>query len=112
LGETASERLDTLDFRQSIQPIWTVRRFDLTLNSPEAKEISDCSYEFARGTIDLSYQKFESVLAAILPSAFGFCLAALGNQSSALVGKGLKHRGSDLAFFKSYLRKIFSRTYL
>jgi len=39
-------------------------------------------------------------------------VAALGNQSSALVGKGLKHRGSDIAFFKSYLRKIFSRIYL
>jgi AcrR family transcriptional regulator len=46
--------------------VWTVRRFDLTLNSPEAKEISDCSYEFARGTIDQSYQRLESVLASIL----------------------------------------------
>jgi len=35
------------------------------------------------------------------PSAFGFRLAALGNQSSALVGKGLKHRGSDIAFFRT-----------
>ena len=29
-----------------------------------------------------------------LPPAFGFCLAALVNQSSALVGKGLKHRST------------------
>jgi TetR/AcrR family transcriptional regulator of autoinduction and epiphytic fitness len=46
--------------------VWTVRRFDLTLNSPEAKEISDCSYEFAQGTLDQSYRKLESVLASIL----------------------------------------------
>jgi TetR/AcrR family transcriptional regulator of autoinduction and epiphytic fitness len=46
--------------------VWTVRRFDLTLNSPEAKEISDCSYEFAQGTLDQSYQKLESILASIL----------------------------------------------
>ena len=32
-----------------------------------------------------------------LSPAFGFCLAAMSNQSSALAGKGLKHRCSDLA---------------
>ena len=46
--------------------VWTVQRFDLTLNSPEAKEISDSSYEFAREALDQSYEKFESVLASIL----------------------------------------------
>lgn len=29
--------------------VGAVQRFDLALNSPEAKEISDSSYEFARG---------------------------------------------------------------
>jgi AcrR family transcriptional regulator len=46
--------------------IWAVRRFDLTLKSPEAKEISESSYEFARETLDKSYEKLESVLASIL----------------------------------------------
>src|SRR6266478_1219059 len=46
--------------------VWTVQRFDLTLNSPEAKEISDSSYEFAQEALDQSYKKFESVLASIL----------------------------------------------
>jgi AcrR family transcriptional regulator len=46
--------------------VWTVQRFDLTLNSPEAKEISDSSYEFAREALDQSYEKLESVLASIL----------------------------------------------
>jgi len=46
--------------------VWAVQRFDLTLNSPEAKEISDSSYEFAREALDQSYEKLESVLASIL----------------------------------------------
>jgi TetR/AcrR family transcriptional regulator, regulator of autoinduction and epiphytic fitness len=46
--------------------VWTVQRFDLTLNSPEAKEISDSSYEFAQEALDQSYEKLESVLASIL----------------------------------------------
>jgi TetR/AcrR family transcriptional regulator of autoinduction and epiphytic fitness len=46
--------------------VWTVQRFDLTRKSPEAKEISDSSYEFAREALDDSYAKFESVLASIL----------------------------------------------
>jgi AcrR family transcriptional regulator len=46
--------------------VWTVQRFDLTLKSPEAKEISDSSYLFAREALDESYEKLESVLASIL----------------------------------------------
>jgi TetR/AcrR family transcriptional regulator of autoinduction and epiphytic fitness len=46
--------------------VWIVQRFDLTLNSPEAKEISDSSYEFAQDALDQSYEKLESVLASIL----------------------------------------------
>jgi TetR/AcrR family transcriptional regulator, regulator of autoinduction and epiphytic fitness len=46
--------------------VWTVQSFDLTRKSPEAKEISDSSYEFAREALDASYENFESVLASIL----------------------------------------------
>jgi len=52
--------------------VWTVQRFDLTLNSPEAKEISDSSYEFAREALDQSYEKLESVLASILKGHMKF----------------------------------------
>jgi len=46
--------------------VWIVQRFDLTLNSPEAKEISDSSYEFAQDALDQSYEKLKSVLASLL----------------------------------------------
>jgi AcrR family transcriptional regulator len=58
--------------------VWTVQRFDLTRKSPEAKEISDSSYEFAREALDQSYQKLESVLASILKGQAKFS----GNQKA------------------------------
>jgi TetR/AcrR family transcriptional regulator, regulator of autoinduction and epiphytic fitness len=46
--------------------IWTVEIFDLTLTSPEAKELSELSYDFAREALDEGYRQFEAVLASIL----------------------------------------------
>ncbi len=42
--------------------------FQLTVQSPEAKEISDSSLEFAKSTRDLSYGRFAAVIASILRS--------------------------------------------
>jgi TetR/AcrR family transcriptional regulator, regulator of autoinduction and epiphytic fitness len=66
--------------------VWTVQRFDLTLNSPEAKEISDSSYEFAREALDQSYEKLESVLASILKGH----MKSTGNQK-ALSAEKMAH---------------------
>jgi AcrR family transcriptional regulator len=46
--------------------VWCIRGFDRTLKSPEAREVSDCSLEFAREALDESYQKFEVLVASIL----------------------------------------------
>jgi len=46
--------------------VWCVRTFDRSLESPEAKEVSDSSLEFAREALDEGYQKLE----AIVSSAF------------------------------------------
>ena len=74
-----------LDSRKTVEEkvryafeVWTVQRFDLNLKSPEAKEISDSSYEFARETLDQSYKKFESVLASILKGQVKF----IGNKKA------------------------------
>jgi hypothetical protein len=46
-----------------------------------------------------------------LPPAFGFCLAALSHQSSALAGKGLKHHCSDLVYRLAFLfQYLFMKT--
>ena len=46
--------------------IWTVEIFELTLQSPEAKELSERSYDFARESLDEGYRRFEGVLASLL----------------------------------------------
>ncbi|MBO7743542.1 TetR/AcrR family transcriptional regulator [Paenibacillus sp. MWE-103] len=46
--------------------VWAIRNFDESLHSPEHKEITDSSYQFAREALDASYEKLETVLAALL----------------------------------------------
>jgi len=46
--------------------IWTVEIYELTVKSPEAKELSELSYDFAREALDEGYRRFEGVLASIL----------------------------------------------
>ncbi|SFT04807.1 TetR/AcrR family transcriptional regulator [Paenibacillus sp. BC26] len=46
--------------------VWTIRNFDDSLRSPEHKEITDSSYQFARPALDTSYGKLETILAALL----------------------------------------------
>ncbi len=46
--------------------IWAVRPFAMLNTSPDAKELIDCGFEFAREAIDQSAQAFEAELTAIL----------------------------------------------
>ncbi|MFC3748607.1 TetR/AcrR family transcriptional regulator [Paenibacillus sp. GCM10012306] len=50
--------------------VWAINIFDQALHSPEIREISDSSYEFAREALDMSYRKFEDVLAALIQEHF------------------------------------------
>jgi AcrR family transcriptional regulator len=46
--------------------VWAVRPFGLLMATPDAKELIDCSFEFAREAIDQGTTAFEAELAAIL----------------------------------------------
>ena len=46
--------------------IWVVRRFKHYLSSPEARELTDSGYEFARDALTASYGEFERVIASVL----------------------------------------------
>ncbi|WP_281379122.1 TetR/AcrR family transcriptional regulator [Paenibacillus endophyticus] len=48
--------------------VWSINNFDQSLNSPEVKEMTDSSYEFAQEALDASYNKLEVVLISILES--------------------------------------------
>ncbi|WP_219836865.1 TetR/AcrR family transcriptional regulator [Paenibacillus sp. R14(2021)] len=45
--------------------IWSIRNFNDSLHSPEHKEITDSSYQFAQEALDTSYGKLEAVLTAL-----------------------------------------------
>ena len=42
--------------------IWSVRPFELMVNSPEARELLECSFDFAQATFRQGYQKFEATI--------------------------------------------------
>jgi len=46
--------------------LWAVRPFGLLMATPDAKELIDCGFEFAREAIDQGTAAFEAELAAIL----------------------------------------------
>jgi len=46
--------------------VWAIQPFLLLLASPDAKELVDCSFTFAKGAIDQGYAAFEAELVAIL----------------------------------------------
>lgn len=49
--------------------IWTVKPFELMLDSPDAKDLIECSHGFAKVTFDQIYAGFEAVIAEILAQA-------------------------------------------
>lgn len=46
--------------------LWVVRPYALMASSPDAKDLADCSFEFAQTAIDDGYAAFEAELHAIL----------------------------------------------
>ena len=46
--------------------IWAVRPFEIMINSPEAKELVECSLGFAQASMSRGYSKFESVIVPVL----------------------------------------------
>jgi AcrR family transcriptional regulator len=48
--------------------IWAVRPFELTTTSAEAKELVECSFDFAQASLRQGYKKFEAALVPVLAS--------------------------------------------
>jgi AcrR family transcriptional regulator len=46
--------------------IWTVKPFELMLDSPDAKDLIECGHGFAKATFDQIFADFEVVIAATL----------------------------------------------
>jgi AcrR family transcriptional regulator len=48
--------------------IWAVRPFEMVMASQEAKELVDCSFDFAQPALRQGYDKFEAAIAPVLSS--------------------------------------------
>ena len=57
---TAEKRLE-LAFE-----IWAVKPFEMTMDSPEAKELLECSFDFALVSLKRGYKKFETAVAPLI----------------------------------------------
>ena len=57
---TAEKRLE-LAFE-----IWAVKPFEMTMDSPEARELLECSFDFALGSLKRGYKKFETAIAPVI----------------------------------------------
>ena len=58
--------------------VWTVKPFELMLESPDAKDLIECGHGFAKATFDQIYSDFEAVIVDILTP-----LASRSRKSSA-----------------------------
>ena len=69
LAEIESEMATTTTPHKKIErafEIWAVRPFEIMINSPEAKELVECSLGFAQASLSQGYIKFESIIVPVL----------------------------------------------
>jgi AcrR family transcriptional regulator len=51
--------------------VWAVRPFEMVMHSPEAKELVECSFDFAQDVLRQGYDKFEAVIVPVVASLAG-----------------------------------------
>jgi len=73
LARTLAELREGLEAASTVEEklrlafdLWAVRPFGLLMATPDARELTDCGFEFAREAIDQGTAAFEAELAAIL----------------------------------------------
>ncbi|MBM7566198.1 TetR/AcrR family transcriptional regulator [Paenibacillus sacheonensis] len=66
IKEGLSSHITTEDKIVYAFEVWAIRNFDDSLHSPEYREITDSSYQFAREALDESYGKLETLLSSLL----------------------------------------------
>jgi len=89
--------------------VWAVQTFDLIRRSPEAKELYDSGFEFARDTMERGYAAFESLLVPQLPPTAGLTPEVLAKILSAAVRgfKQIAHDGNELgALIDDFLKLV------
>jgi TetR/AcrR family transcriptional regulator of autoinduction and epiphytic fitness len=68
IEQEMSKTLDPLEKIKSAFELWAVRPFELTMTSSEARELTECSFDFAEASLRQGYKKFEATIAMVLAS--------------------------------------------
>ncbi|MGR8919541.1 MAG: TetR/AcrR family transcriptional regulator [Gammaproteobacteria bacterium] len=110
--EDFSTLADKLSFAVEL---WTVRPYELLNDTPEGRELSDCSYGFALELVEASYRRFEQVVTEILRPYVGRN-GLDGPEAGALAEvfavslRGIKSGARDLAHLRTLVANLIAIT--
>lgn len=94
--------------------IWTVRPYELLHHTPEGRELTDCSYDFAADLVRDSYARFEAILAAVLEPWIGAGPQAPAAPAVAevfsLALRGIKAGAEDAPHLQSLVNNLIHVT--
>ncbi len=94
--------------------IWTVAPFEMTLRSPEAKELIDCSFDFAQDSLRQGYEKFEATIVPVLKSLTGKELAQAHMRPETIAHvlasavRGFKQTATTKAELRSLIKELLA----
>jgi AcrR family transcriptional regulator len=95
--------------------IWIVRPYELLHNTPEGRELVECSYGFAADVVDASYRRFEAILLTVFApyaktlKAAGMSPATLA-ETFALALPGMKSGAKDSGHLHELLTRLITIT--
>jgi AcrR family transcriptional regulator len=94
--------------------IWAVRPFEMMMESPEAKEIVECNFDFAQAFLKTAHERFEAVIAPVVA-----CFAASGAMRPEAIAhvlasavRGFKQAAATPDELRQLLRALLRLTLL
>jgi AcrR family transcriptional regulator len=94
--------------------VWTVRPFEMMLESSEAAELLECAFEFGQESLKQGYKAFEKVLLPILKShpKFQNSKSKLSAEKTAHVlssaARGFKLAAKDVPDIRSLIKDLLA----
>jgi AcrR family transcriptional regulator len=95
--------------------VWTVRPFELIHDAPDAKDLTECTYGFAREVLEEGYREFEKLLTGIIePHADALTRHSLAPRQVAHVlavsARGFKESAADVDELRALIAGLIGMT--
>ena len=94
--------------------IWAIKPFEMTMDSSEAKELLDCSFDFALVSLKRGYKKFETAIAPVIATLAEKRLAHANMSSErtahilASAVRGFKQTAAKPAELRQLIKQLIS----